>query len=216
MQLQKIESKQYLENLFISYPLLKPLEENILQAIALLLECARNGNTIFVCGNGGSAADSEHIVGELMKSFMKKRPIPAEQATKLQENAGDNAEFIVNNLERAIRAVSLVSGVSLPTALANDTSAEIIFAQQLYGLARKNDILWAISTSGNAKNVVHALHVAKLLECKSIGLTGKSGGAMAELLDVEIRAPHNSTPVVQEMHLPIYHCICAILEEELF
>ncbi len=212
----KIGSQNFLDQLFRAYPQIKHLEQAIVDAILAMKRSIVAGGTIFLCGNGGSAADAEHIVGELMKSFMKKRPLPSEVREKFSAIAGDKADFIADNLEGSIRAVSLVSGVSLPTALANDTSAELIFAQQLYGLAKEGDILFSISTSGNAQNVINALYVAKALGCVSIGLTGKTGGKMAELVDIEIRAPHDSTPIVQELHLPIYHCICAILEEELF
>lgn len=212
----KTKSLEYLENLLKRYPELLPLKENIVNAIALLEECVRSGGTIFVCGNGGSAADAEHIVGEFMKSFMKKRPISQEMRKKLEEQSKEKASYFSESLEEGIRAISLVSGVALPTAFANDVAPDMVFAQQFYGLARPNDILWGISTSGNSTNVNNALYIARALNCKTLGLTGKDGGEMATLLDVEIRAPHNSTPIIQEFHLPIYHCICAVLEENLF
>ncbi len=212
----KEKSIEYLQELFRRFPELEDLHNPIVEAIELLLNCVKNKGTIFVCGNGGSAADAEHIVGELMKSFLKKRPVNIDFAQAFANKYPIQAGYINYNLEEPIRAVSLVSGVSLPTAYANDVAADMIFAQQVYGLAKENDVLWAISTSGSSVNLNNALRVANVLGCKALGLSGKSGGEMAHLLDVEIRINSNSTPVIQEYHLPIYHCICAVLEEEVF
>ncbi len=212
----KEKSLQHIEELYIRHPLLKSLEKELLQAIELLIECIKNNGRIFVCGNGGSAADAEHIVGELVKSFMKKRPIKEEFQKKLQEKFPHKAEYFLSSLEEGICAHSLVSGVALPTAFANDVAADMVFAQQFYALAKKEDILWALSTSGNSTNVNNALAIAKTMDCKTLAFSGKSGGEMASYLDVELRIPSDSTPVIQEYHLPLYHTICCVLEEELF
>ncbi len=212
----KEKSLHYINELFTRYPSIKILENELIQTIELLKDCILNNGQIFVCGNGGSAADAEHIVGELVKSFMKKRPIKEDFKQKLEEKFPEKANYFTSSLEEGIKAYSLVSGVALPTAFANDVAPDMVFAQQFYVLANEKDVLWAISTSGNSTNVNNALAIAKTMNCKTIGLSGKSGGEMAELLDVELRMPSDSTPFIQELHLPIYHTICTVLEEELF
>ncbi len=215
-EILKEQSEKYIKELLQNYPRLEGLENELRKAIVLLKKSIIAGGTIFVCGNGGSAADAEHIVGELVKSFLKKRPIRVENADKIKELFPNKAEYLIGSLEEGIKSFSLVSGVSLPTAYANDVAADMVFAQQVYVQAKKSDILWGISTSGNSKNVNNALMVAKALGCSTLGFSGKTGGEMAELLDVELRVPLQSTPAIQELHLPLYHCICAVIEEELF
>ncbi len=212
----KEKSIEYLNHLYKKYPETLALAEPINKAIELFLACIKNGGTVFVCGNGGSAADAEHFVGELMKAFLKKRPVSSVFSQEFAKKYPEQADYVLSSLEGGIRAISLVSGVSLPTAFANDVSADMLFAQQLYALARESDLVFAISTSGNSKNVNHALRVANILKCKTVGLSGKTGGEMAALLDAEIRVDSDFTPTIQEVHLPIYHCICAVLEEEIF
>ncbi len=212
----KEKSIEAINQLCQRFPVLENLRANILDSILVLKQAVENKGTIFVCGNGGSAADAEHIVGELMKSFMHKRHLKGKFCADLNALYPEKSKYLLENLEGCIPAISLVSSVSLQTAYANDVCADMVFAQQMYGLAKENDVLWAISTSGNSKNVNNALCVAKALGCKSIGLSGKSGGEMAELLDVEIRIDSDCTPHIQELHLPIYHCICEVLEIELF
>lgn len=185
------------------------------QAVRLMAESLSQGGKILLCGNGGSAADAEHIVGELMKSFLRKRPLPEGFLQRAQAQYPLHAQELAA-LEQGLPAISLVAGVALPTAFANDVNATLLFAQQVYALARPGDVLWAISTSGNSANVNHALRVARLCSCKTLGLSGKDGGEMAGLLDVELRAPSQNTPQVQELHLPMYHALCACLEEIFF
>ncbi len=212
-------SNKYLNSLFDRHKSLESIRQDIVNAIEIMVESVKNKGTIFVCGNGGSAADAEHIVGELMKSFVKKRPISEKFAIDFNSLFPDKIEYFKNHLEGSIPAISLVSSVSLSTAFANDVCADMVFAQQVYGLAKENDVVWGISTSGNSVNVNNALRVAKALNCKTIALSGKNGGEMAtipNLLDVEMRIASDFTPDIQELHLPIYHCICAVLEEELF
>lgn len=197
------------------YPQWAQAETAFTQAVCLLQQCIHRGGKILVCGNGGSAADAEHIVGELMKGFLLPRPLPVSMQERICAQYPHEAPTLTR-LQGAVAAVSLVSGVSLPTAFANDVHAELIFAQQVYGLAREGDVLWGISTSGNACNVNQALRVARVLHCRTLGLTGRDGGVMAGLLDVELRAPSQITPEIQELHLPMYHALCACLEEILF
>ncbi len=192
--------------LYENYPELECVRAEIDAAIGMLISCYRSGGKLMCAGNGGSASDSEHIVGELMKGFKKKRPvidehIPPELASKLQG---------------ALPAVSLSSGLSLPTAYLNDVDGEYIVAQTLYGLARKGDVVLLMSTSGNAANMIHAAELARCLSVHTIALTGESGGQLAKICEVAIRVPSGETYRVQEYHLPVYHEICARLEEEFF
>lgn len=202
--------------LYERLPQLGALAPTLDAALALLLDCARGGGKILLCGNGGSAADAEHIVGELMKGFLLKRPLPAELQAKLRAADPEHGPSLASGLQQGIAAVSLVSGVSLPTAFANDVNAELVFAQQVLGLGRPGDVVWGISTSGNSGNINHALRIAKVLGMRTLGLTGRDGGAMAALCDVELRVPAWETPHIQELHLPVYHALCAALEAELF
>ena len=190
-------------------------EEAFVAAVRLLTRCARAGGKILLCGNGGSAADAEHIAGELMKGFLLPRPLPESWLRRAEERFPGHGGAL-RALQAGIAAVTLVSGVALPTAFANDADGELIFAQQVYALARPGDVLWAISTSGQSANVNHALRVARLLDCPTLGLSGRDGGEMAPLLDVELRAPASSTQRIQELHLPMYHALCASVEACLF
>lgn len=192
--------------LYENYPELKHLKPVIDAAVELIVDCYRYGGKLMTAGNGGSAADSEHIVGELMKGFKSKRKvidprIPAELASKLQG---------------ALPAISLVSGLALPTAYLNDVDGEYAVAQALYGLAKPGDVAMLISTSGNSKNLIHAAELAGCLGVKTVALTGESGGRLAGLCDLSIRVPATETYRVQEYHLPVYHELCARVEEKLF
>jgi D-sedoheptulose 7-phosphate isomerase len=173
----------------------------------------KNGNKLLVCGNGGSAADSEHIVAELMKGFLKRRPISAEDRAKLEESGG---AAIASRLQGTLAAISLPSQMSLLTATANDGDFEMVFAQQVYGLGKPGDVLLAISTSGKSKNICNAVIVAKAFGLKSIALTGKSGGDLAPLADVSIKVPSDNVAEIQELHLPVYHWLSTELEAKFF
>jgi D-sedoheptulose 7-phosphate isomerase len=186
------------------------------EAARALIECFRAGTKLLVCGNGGSAADTEHIVSELMKGFIKRRRIPERDASRLAESAGAVGLAIGAQLEGALPAISLVSQAALISAITNDSSGELVFAQQVYGLGKPGDVLLAISTSGNSKNVVNALAVAKAFGLRTIVLTGRSGGAMAPMADIAIRVPAEKVPEIQELHLPVYHWLCIAVEAELF
>ncbi len=208
---------KYLENLQTTHPLLAPLLPVVSDAFALLREAVTGGGKILVCGNGGSASDASHIVGELMKGFHLARRLSAQQATCLLDAlpAGD-AERLVTSLQQAIPAVSLVGETALMTAIANDIGGDFVFAQQVFGLGRAGDALIAISTSGNSCSVVMAAQVAQALGISVVALTGEGGGRLATTCDVAIRAPSHDTATIQEYHLPIYHCLCAMLEEWCF
>lgn len=209
-------TRKIYQNLFHRYPVLKNCEMDIKAAIHILLDCFLSGGKLLVCGNGGSAADSEHIVGELMKTFMLDRPLEAEMQNKLREAYPAQAENMIRNLQRAVPAISLVSETALMTAYTNDNSAEMVFAQQVLSYGSPRDVLLAITTSGNSDNVIHAARVARIIGLKVIGLTGETGGEMKVLSDVCVCAPASVTYQIQEYHLPIYHCLCACVENELF
>ena len=168
-----------------------------------------------VCGNGGSAADSEHLVAELMKGFLKRRPISSSHVAQL-EAASKDGKAIASLLQGALPAISLASALSLTSAIANDIDFEMIFAQQVYGLGRTGDVLLGISTSGTSKNVSNAVIVAKALGLGTIALTGRSGGALASLADVSIKVPSDDIVEIQELHLPVYHWLSTELEATFF
>lgn len=193
-------------DLLTRYPQLKTCEKDIELALSLMIDTYKKGGKILVCGNGGSSADADHIVGELMKGFLKSRKVTDERIP----------QELREKLQGALPAISLSAHTSLMTATINDNDADMIFAQQVYGYAKENDLLIAISTSGNSKNVVNAVEVAKALGVKAIALTGKTGGELKQFADVTICAPSTETYKIQEYHLPIYHYLCAKVEEEIF
>lgn len=202
--------------LFQRYPILQACEKDLGAAFDLLAAAYGNGNKLLVCGNGGSAADSEHIVGELMKGFLKRRPISAEHASKLETAGGAAGKEIARRLQGTLAAISLPSQMSLLTATGNDNDFDLVFAQQVYGLGRPGDVLLAISTSGRSKNITNAVIVAKAFGLKSIALTGKSGGDLAPLADVAIKVPSDNVAEIQELHLPVYHWLSTELEATFF
>ena len=197
------------------YPALNICENDIQKAYELIKESYQNGGKLLVCGNGGSAADSGHIVGELMKGFMLRRELPEDIRQKIKDSAS-HGDYISQNLQGALPAISLISESPLISAYANDVAADMVFAQQVYGHARVGDCLICISTSGNAKNVLYAAETAKAVGMKTIALTGELGGELKKVCDVSICAPSSVTPEIQEYHLPIYHTLCVMLEEAFF
>ena len=197
------------DELYERYPQLKGCEGEISKAFDLLLTCYKNGGKVLTCGNGGSAADAEHIVGELLKKFRKHRDIDSGIAAKLPSE-------LVARLEGALPAVSLVSMSGILTAFANDVAWETAFAQQVYGLGNPGDILIALSTSGNSANCVNAALVAKAKGLKVVSMTGEGGGKLSALADAAICVPESETYKIQELHLPVYYALCAELEETLF
>jgi phosphoheptose isomerase len=198
------------------YPVLEACQQELAAAFDLLETVYRKGNKLLVCGNGGSAADSDHLVGELMKGFLKTRQIPASHAAQLETAGGVAGKTIASQLQGSLAALSLPSPVSLVTAIGNDISYEMIFAQQVYGLGRPDDVLLGISTSGKSKNVINAVIVAKAFGLKSIVLTGQSGRDLAPLADVAIKVPSEDIAEIQELHLPVYHWLSTELEKAFF
>jgi len=205
-----------IEQLISTYPELNVCAADIQAAFEVLRECYRRGGKLLTCGNGGSAADAEHIVGELMKGYLLKRAVPEEMRRKLISSSAQNGDYLASHLQGGLPAISLVSQTSLLSAIANDTAADMVYAQQVYAYGRKGDTIIGISTSGNAHNVIHAMQVARALGLHTIGLTGPTGGALKSLCEACICVPGDSTPAIQERHLPIFHILCAMLEEEFF
>ncbi|HZJ75655.1 MAG TPA: SIS domain-containing protein [Clostridia bacterium] len=201
-------------NLYDKHPEISKCKTDIKKAFQCLTDTYDSGGKVLVCGNGGSAADSEHIVGELMKGFNLKRELsPSEKAVFSKY---ENGQHIANNLQKALPAISLVSQTSLITAFANDVSADMLFAQQVYGYAKKNDTLIALTTSGNSQNIINAARVALALGCNVFSITGDGGGAIKDNSTVCVRLPAERPYEVQEYTLPLYHALCAALEERYF
>jgi D-sedoheptulose 7-phosphate isomerase len=205
-----------IEQLIFSYPGLDVCVADIKAAFNLLRDCYLHGGKVLTCGNGGSASDAEHIVGELMKGYLLKRPVPEAMRAKLLSSNPDDGGYLAEHLQGGLPAISLVSQTSLLSAIANDTAADMVYAQQVYAYGREGDVLIGISTSGNSMNVIRALQVARALGLHTIGLTGRTGGKLKPLCDVCIRVPAQDTALIQERHLPIFHVLCAMLEEEFF
>lgn len=205
-----------LDLLIDRYPVLSVCKEEIRKAFTLLKKTYEQEGQLLVCGNGGSGADSEHIVGELMKEFAIRRPLGEEEKKRLCEVSKEHGELLGAHLQGSLPAIPLTGNIALSTAFANDAVPELVFAQQVYGYGRENSALLGISTSGNSRNVIYALEVAKTKKMVTIGMTGESGGKMKELCDVCICVPAKKTYQIQELHLPVYHTLCLMIEEEFF
>lgn len=204
-------------NLLIErYPKLVVCKEDIKKAYELLDAAYSNGRKLLVCGNGGSASDSEHIVGELMKEFKLKRKVYSDQATALKAIDPELGQVLADNLQGALPAICLTGHSSLTTAFMNDANADLVFAQQVNGYGKPGDVFLGISTSGNSKNVLYAAVNAKAKGLKVIGLTGAKESKLMKYADVCIRVPETETYKIQEYHLPVYHCLCLMLEEKFF
>jgi D-sedoheptulose 7-phosphate isomerase len=198
------------------YPVLEPIKEEIIDAYFLMEGCYENGGKLLIAGNGGSAADSEHIVGELMKRFKIPRPVSRTFAEKLKQVDLERGTTLAKNLECSLMAIPLVAHEALSTAYINDVDGLGVFAQQLFGFGRPGDVFLGISTSGNSKNIMSATVVARAMDIKVIGLTGAKGGELATVADVTVKVPEIETYMIQELHLPIYHCWCLMLEDKFF
>lgn len=207
-------SAEILDELITRYPHLGFLKNDIASAVDMLNTCWSKGGMLMTCGNGGSCADSGHIVGELMKCFKLSRPIDRKTADALREYAG--GEEIASKLEGALPAISLCAQAPLMTAFMNDSDSSLVFAQQVYGYGRPGDVLIAISTSGNSRNCVAAAITAKAKKMNVIALTGKNESRLSEISDISIRVPETETFKIQELHLPVYHAICAMAEADNF
>lgn len=205
-----------IEGLTSNYPELEPCQSQIADAVGVIAGSMRSQGTLLICGNGGSAADSGHIVGELLKGFEQDRPVPAETKQELIDSYPEHGEYLAENLQGSLPAVSLASHTAFLTAYANDVAADMAFAQQVHGYGKSGDVLLGLSTSGNSENVLNAMKVANVNGLETIGLTGPDGGEMNDHCDVVIRVPGGSTAEIQERHLPVYHTICRALESEFF
>lgn len=210
----KERTKQIFDVLFTEYPALADLKSEIEKAFFVILNTYKNNGKILVCGNGGSAADSEHIVGELMKGFKLKRELSDEQ--KRSFASFECGDYIASHIQGALSAISLVSHTALMTAFNNDVESDLVFAQQVYGYICENDVLIALSTSGNSKNVYYGAVTAKAKNGKVISITGHDGGKLYGVSDVCVVLPSCDTAKIQEYTLPVYHTLCAMTESELF
>ncbi len=207
---------KHIDVLLDRYPVLDVCKDDIIDAYCILEEVYEADNKLLIAGNGGSAADSEHIAGELMKRFVLPRKVPRDFADRMCSIDPIRGKGLAENLERGLMAIPLVAHEALSTAYINDVDGLGVFAQQLYGFGRPGDVFLAISTSGNSKNILNATVVARALGIKVIGLTGVTGGELADVADVVIKVPESETYKIQELHLPVYHCLCLMLEERFF
>jgi D-sedoheptulose 7-phosphate isomerase len=198
------------------YSALGAVRKEIVDAYLIMEECYEHDGKLLIAGNGGSAADSEHIAGELMKRFKTPRPVTPEFAKKLKAIDPVRGDNLAKNLEQGLMAIPLVAHEALTTAYINDVDGLGVFAQQLFGFGRLGDVFLGISTSGNSKNVMSATVVARAIGIKVIGLTGAKGGELATVADVCVKTPSDETYMIQEFHLPIYHCWCLMLEDKFF
>lgn len=208
--------EKHIDLLTDRYPQLNEVKKQIIDAYLILEECYINGGKLLIAGNGGSAADAEHCVGELMKGFKMQRKPDAEFAQKLKGVDSELGAVLAENLQGALPAIALDGHSALTTAYMNDCEPLLCFAQQVNGYGKPGDVLLGISTSGNSKNVLYAATVAKAKGMSVIGLTGAKDSRLAEMADVCIKAPQTETYMIQELHLPIYHCLCLILEDKFF
>ena len=208
--------EKHIDLLMNRYPSLNCIREDIVKGYLMLEECYENGNKLLIAGNGGSAADSEHIAGELMKRFKLARPVDDEFAAKLKSIDSVRGAKMAEELENTLMAIPLTAHEALSTAYINDVDGLGVFAQQLYGYGNTGDVFLGISTSGNSKNIMYATVVARAKGIKVLGLTGALGGELAEVSDVAVRVPETETYMIQELHLPVYHCWCMMLEDKFF
>lgn len=212
----KLEQRKILEELIERYPRLETVRPDILDAYQILENCYMRGGKLLIAGNGGSCADAEHIVGELMKGFVKRRRLPGTLRAKLTECDEEHGAVLADSLQGGLMAIALTGHAGLSTAFANDVDADMIYAQQLCGYGVAGDVFLGISTSGNSKNVDYAVTVAKAKGLKVIGLTGKDGGRLGQRADAAIVVPETETFKIQELHLPVYHALCLMLEDRFF
>lgn len=208
--------EHYLDELIKRYPILEPCKEAIFNSYEIMSESFKMGRKLLIAGNGGSAADAEHIVGELMKGFRLPRKIDMNLIKKLKDIDSIMGVELSDRLQKTIPAISLCNHNSLNTAILNDIDGKMCFAQQVYGYGVAGDILLAISTSGNSENILYAAITAKALGLTVIGMTGNGGGKLSAIADLTIAVEEKETYKVQELHMPIYHCVCMMLERDFF
>ena len=208
--------KAVLDNLIERYPALACCREQIEKAADILVECYRKDGKLLTAGNGGSAADAEHRVGEMMKTFCYQKTLPEGYAEALYATDPEMGNVLASHLQGALPAIALDGHISLSTAYMNDCEPLLCFAQQVAGYGREGDVLLGISTSGNSRNVLYAAVAAKARGMKVIGLTGSRENRLEKFADVCIKVPETQTYKVQELHLPVYHCICLMVEKYFF
>jgi len=206
----------YLNTLVERYPSLESVKIHISAAFDIIANSYANGGKLLIAGNGGSAADAEHIAGELMKTFAKQRNLPDSFIAEIGAVDYEIAQYLIPRLQPGLPAIALSGHASLNTACINDIDGNITFAQQVYGYGKEGDVLLGISTSGNSKNVLYAAAVARVKKLKIIALSGGSGGVLKKFADVSIIVPETETYKIQELHLPVYHCLCQMLENHFF
>lgn len=216
MKKLEIKLEKHIDLLTKRYPLLESIRQQVIDAYLVMEDCYLNEGKLLIAGNGGSAADSEHIVGELMKRFKIPRSVDSEFASKLISIDKIRGAVLAKNLEKSLMAIPLVAHEALTTAYINDVDGLGVFAQQLFGYGKFGDVFLAISTSGNSENVINATVVARAIGIKIIGLTGINGGELAKVADVAVKVPETEIYMIQELHLPIYHCWCLMLEDKFF
>lgn len=207
---------KHIDLLIKRYPRLDSCKNEIINAYLLMEKCYKTGGKLLIAGNGGSAADAEHMVGELMKGFVLQRKLGSEYQNKLKAVDKELGEALADNLQGAMPAIALDGHFALSTAYMNDCEPALCFAQQVNGFGNENDVFVGISTSGNSLNVMYAAVVARAKGMKVVGLTGSKTSKLSEFADVCIRVPDTETYMVQEYHLPIYHCLCLMLEDKFF
>lgn len=212
----EIKLQNHVDSLIERYPALECVRHSVMESYMMLEECYMHGGKLLVAGNGGSAADSEHIAGELMKRFRNPRPVSNEFAQKLENADPVRGKLLAHNLERSLMAIPLVAHEALTTAYINDVDGLGVFAQQLFGFGKEGDVFLGISTSGNSENILNAAVVAKAMGIRVVGLTGENGGELSKKADVCVKVPATETYMIQEYHLPIYHCWCMMLEDKFF
>lgn len=211
-----MDEYRYLAELSERYPVLKQAESHIRAAYEVLREAYENGGKLLIAGNGGSCSDAEHIVGELMKGFVKRRLVSEEMAKKLESVDPERGKRLAGQLQQGLAAIALTGHPALSTAFLNDVDGEMTYAQQVIGFGKEGDVLLGITTSGNSENIMYAAVAAKAKGMKVIGLTGRDGGKLKEICDAAIIVPEEETYRIQELHLPVYHALCLMLEEHFF
>ena len=209
-----ITSERHIKELVSRYPVLESVAESLDKVYLALKICFVNDKTLFCAGNGGSAADAEHIVGEMMKGFLLRRPLNEVMRTSFRRQTGD--DVLADKLQMGLRCISLISHPALNTAFMNDVDPSMIFAQQLFVLGRSGDAVIGITTSGNAENICNMFKTARARSITTILLTGSRQGKCEPFADLVIHVPESETYKVQELHLPVYHCLCAMLEENFY
>jgi phosphoheptose isomerase len=211
-----MENRKILEELMRRYPQLEGISNKISEASERLIRCYQNGNKVLICGNGGSSSDSDHIAGELLKGFEQKRPLDDSMKNSLLATSDSRGPFLAEKLQTGLPAISLSAHTGLLTAVENDTDATLIYAQQVIAFGNRDDVLLGISTSGNAQNIIDAAITARAKGMTIIALTGESGGMLKSFCDILINVPEIRTAFVQELHLPVYHTLCLMIENSIF